>query len=385
MLAELTAACEVLGDAIGATDPSLLSGVDCAEMVELLARTEKRSAALRVLAAARAAHCGAHKSRGFSDAARWLADTSGTTTGEAKAALDTVNGLEQCPHTKEALMAGDLSLIQAREITKTEAAVAGSESKLLELAGRSGVGTLKDSARRQRLEAEDPVELHRRQHKERHFRYWVDEHGMSRGSWALPPEIGVPMCNRIDTETDRLIRESRRDGDPEPRERLAADALAKLIRGGGKPNANRAELVLVCDISAFQRGCVEPGEVCHVIGGGPVPVSVAREMATAAFIKAVLHDGTRIETVAHLGRYLNAKLRTALGLGEPPLFDGAMCAHCDRRYGLQWDHADPVANHGPTSYDNLRALCWPCHKEKTDRDRAAGLLRPRPPTAPDPP
>jgi hypothetical protein len=51
VLTELTAACEVLGDAIGATDPSLLSGVDCAEMVELLARTEKRSAALRVLAA----------------------------------------------------------------------------------------------------------------------------------------------------------------------------------------------------------------------------------------------------------------------------------------------------------------------------------------------
>ncbi len=234
MLAKLTEACRVLGDAIGATDPSLLSGVDCAEMVELLARTEKRSAALRVVAAARAASCGAHKNRGFSDPARWLADTAGTTTGEAKAALDTIDGLEQCPHTKEALMAGDLSLIQAREITKTEAAVAGSESKLLELAGRSGVGALKDSARRQRLEAEDPAELHRRQHNERYFRHWVDEHGMSRGSWALPPEVGVPMCNRIDTETDRFIREARRNGGPEPRERVAADALAKLIRRRGE-------------------------------------------------------------------------------------------------------------------------------------------------------
>ena len=38
------------------------------------------------------------------------------------------------------------------------------------------------------------------------------------------------------------------------------------------------------------------------------------------------------------------------------------------------DHIDPVANQGPTSYENLAARCYPHHREKTDRDRAAGLL-----------
>jgi hypothetical protein len=385
MLAKLTTACVALGDAIGATDPSLLSGVECAEVVELLARSEKRSAALRVLAAARAAQCGAQKGRGFSSPARWLADASGTTTGAAKAALDTAKNLDKCPHTKDALLAGDLSLAQANEITKTEVAVPGSESELVELAGRTGVNGLVDAARRRRLEAEDPIERHRRQRLERQFRHWVDEHGMIRLSGAWPPEHGVPICNRIDAETDRLARETRRKGDPESRERLAADALASLILGGRQPKGQRADLVLVCDIAAFQRGYAGPDEVCHVIDGGPVPVAVAWEIATTAFIKAVLHDGVRIDTVAHLGRHISAELRTALGVGGPPLFNGAMCVDCDRRYGIEWDHVDPVANGGPTSYDNLRARCWPCHQEKTRRDRAAGLLKSHPSAAPDPP
>jgi hypothetical protein len=138
------------------------------------------------------------------------------------------------------------------------------------------------------------------------------------------------------------------------------------------------DLVLVCDIAAFQRGYAEPGELSQVIGGGPVPVSVARELAVGAFIKAVLHDGTRIDTVAHYGRHINAALRTALSLGDPPLFQGAVCADCGRRYGLQWDHVDPVAHGGPTSMINIKPRCMPCHLEKTQRDRQAGLLTPQP-------
>jgi hypothetical protein len=45
-------------------------------------------------------------------------------------------------------------------------------------------------------------------------------------------------------------------------------------------------------------------------------------------------------------------------------------------YGLEWDHDDPVANDGLTSYENLVARCKPDHWAKTERDRKAGLLRP---------
>jgi 5-methylcytosine-specific restriction endonuclease McrA len=101
---------------------------------------------------------------------------------------------------------------------------------------------------------------------------------------------------------------------------------------------------------------------------------VARRLAERAFIKAVIHDGVRIETVKHIGRYIPAELRTALELGDPPGFEGLSCVDCGTSEGLQRDHVDPVANGGLTTYDNMRGRCWGCHEKKTEQDRQAGLL-----------
>lgn len=386
MLAELTAACRAMDLALDVFEPAQLSGADCARSVELLARVEKRCAAARVIAAARAADCGAHRDRGFSDPRAWLSHTSGISSGDAKAALDTAKGLGDCPATHAAWRAGELSLAQAAEITKTEAAAPGSEADLLEVAARSGLGTLRETGRNRRLEAQDADELHRRQRNSRYLRHWQDDHGMIHISGSFTPDVGVPVVNRIDSETDRLFRAATRDGNAESREALAADALAKIVLGEAGGNSTRADLVLVCDISAFQRGHSHTGEVCHIIGGGPVPVSVAWELSLNAFIKAVLHDGVAIGTVAHFGRHLKAEVRTALGLGPPPLFPGEVCREegCGRRYHLEYDHIDPLIHGGPTAIDNLEPLCHHCHAEKTRRDRKAGLLRPRPhPTQPE--
>jgi hypothetical protein len=154
--------------------------------------------------------------------------------------------------------------------------------------------------------------------------------------------------------------------------------------GGGKGRSRRPDLVIVVDVMAYRRGHAHPGEVSHIIGGGPIPVRFARDLARDAFLKVVVHDGVNIHTVAHFGRYRPAELDTALALGAPPDFDGVTCAEvgCDRRYGLQWDHQDPVANHGPTSAANLQPLCYDHHTEKTKRDRKAGRLRGRKERAP---
>ncbi len=113
-----------------------------------------------------------------------------------------------------------------------------------------------------------------------------------------------------------------------------------------------------------------------------MPASAAREAAgDDAFIKAVVHDGVKIDTVVHYGRHISAELRTALDMGDPPGLEGVVCVEpgCGRRYGLEWDHVDPVANGGPTSFQNLKGRCWRCHQAKTRRDRIAGLLGNRDP------
>ena len=144
-------------------------------------------------------------------------------------------------------------------------------------------------------------------------------------------------------------------GETEDRAAYAADAFARMVTGQGKGRAARADVVFACDYRAYQRGHAHEGEVCHIIGGGPVPVSVVREIAKDAFLKVAFHDGVEIQQVAHFGRHRPAELETALGLGAPPDFAGVTCCEpgCERRYGLEWDHVDPVANEGPTSFENL--------------------------------
>jgi 5-methylcytosine-specific restriction endonuclease McrA len=105
---------------------------------------------------------------------------------------------------------------------------------------------------------------------------------------------------------------------------------------------------------------------------------VVRELAEDAFLKAVLHDGVSVHTVAHFGRHRPAALQTALDLGAAPEFQRVTCTDCDRKYHLEWDHLDPCANGGVTSFANLTPRCPPCHHTKTERDRRAGLLRGRP-------
>ena len=146
---------------------------------------------------------------------------------------------------------------------------------------------------------------------------------------------------------------------------------------GAKGTSARADVVFVCSLDAYRRGTTEGDEMCHVIGAGPVPVSVVRDaVAHDAFVKAVVTDGVTISTVEHFGRRMSAELRTALELGSPATLDGAVCAEdgCDRRYGLELDHDDPVAHGGMSSYENLRFRCGPDHWAKTERDRRAGLL-----------
>jgi uncharacterized protein DUF222/HNH endonuclease len=363
-----------LRSALAEFDPALVAGDDAALIAEELAVTEKACAAARARAAVRAAECRSHERRGFPDAAEWLARAAGSSRGEAQAAMATASALAPGSPTASALAAGDVSLKQAQVIARTEAECPGAEAELVELAKRSSLAALEDEGRRRRLAAADPEELHRRQHRAREFRHWRDREGMTRLAGMLPPTVGVALMNRLDDETDRIRRAAT---EPEPRPAHAADALVAMMNGAGSGKRSSTDLVLVCNLTAFRRGHAHEGERCHIVGGGPLPVPVARRLAEDAFLKVVLHDGVRIDTVVHFGRHIPAELRTALELGPPPRFDGVECAEqgCGRRYGLEWDHVDPLAHGGPTSYDNLAARCWPHHRAKTGRDRQAGLLR----------
>ncbi len=360
-------------DAAARFEADRWSGADCARLADDLARAAKACEAAAGRAAARAVACN------HGDV-EWVARTSGVTPAQARESLATTSALAECAATSSAVADGSVSLTQAREIVRAEAAVAGSETALLEVAATRGMAGLRDESRRVVLGSVDRDELHRRQRAARTFRHWIDEEGMVAGRFRLSPEVGVAFGARLDAETDRVHRSARRAGSVEAREAHAADALVALASGKGKSRSGRADVVFVCSLDAYRRGRTEGDELCHVIGSGPVPVGVVRAAVTDdAFVKAVVVRGVEIHTVAHFGRRISATLRTALELGPAPRFEGAVCVEdaCDRRHGLERDHVDPVANGGVTSYDNLEARCRPDHRAKTKRDRTAGLLTPQ--------
>jgi hypothetical protein len=345
------------------------SGADCAAIAEDLALTQKACAAASARAAARAIDCG----RGDVE---WVARTSGTTPRQARESLLTTAELGECAATTAAVASGAVSLAQAREIVRAEKSVPGSEDALLQVAKSRGMAGLREESRRVVLGSIDRDELHRRQHTARSVRHWIDGEGMVAGSFRLPPDVGAQFVHRLDAETDRLHRAARRAKRGEARAALAADALIAMTKVHPSRPSTRADVVYVCDLRAAVRGHTHGDELCHIVGAGPVPVDVLRAAAVDAFVKVVLRDGTKLDTVIHYGRHIPAVLRTALDLGDPERLDGAVCVEdgCDRRHGLEWDHADPVANGGPTSYENLHARCQPHHWDKTERDRLAGLL-----------
>jgi hypothetical protein len=349
-----------------ALEPRVYSADECVAIVERLARLEKACAAARAGTAARAAECNAHRAKGFANPADWLASATGVSTAQADRELSVATGVEALPATQEAVKAGRLSLAQAHEVVTTVAGCPEAEEEMLALAEKSCLRRLKHEGRRRRLAALAPESLHERQRAARYHRHWRDELGMIRYTGAMMPEDGVPFMNRLDVETDRQWRAARRDGRFEPHEQLAADAFARMVSGEGKGHAVRADVVYVCNLDTGH---------AHVAGGGPVPMAVFDDAARDGFVKAVMHDGTKIDTVVHYGRHgLPAVVRTAIELGDPPEFDGIRCTDCDAELGLQWDHADPVANGGPTTRNNLKPRCYRCHVEKTERDRQAGLL-----------
>jgi len=267
-----------LRQALVALRPDDYAGADGAALAEQLAVTGNAALAAAARLAARAADRGAYRAKGFTDAAEWFARASGSSPSQAKVAIDTAWAVEECPSTKDAVMSGEVSLDQAAVITKTEFAVPGSEAELLDLAKTASMKSLKDRARDTRLGSIDVDELHRRQHKARQFRHWRNELGNICVRGELTPELGVPFVNALDAETDRVRKAARRAGGDESWDAYAADAFANLVAGAGPNKGVRADLVVVADINALRRGHPHEGEPCHIVGGGPIPVHVVRDL-----------------------------------------------------------------------------------------------------------
>ena len=381
----------VVGSLAGGIRPDEVSADEAADLLAVLVRVKDMCAGLESLFLARAAEAPRFAPSGGQSRDDKIARATRRTTRAAKRAMATSKVANDEPTLGDAMRRGDVSERQAEQIADAARHDPAAIPELLGKARSEDVKGLADACARVKAASEpDPEGKHRRIHARRKLSHWTDADGARCGFWKMTPEAAAEVEHVLDAYTNAEFKRARAEGRRELFEAYRADGLLRAMRAAAGGSTDevvpvRKELVIRVDRDAFTRGHTHPGEVCEIRGLGPVPVSVAREIADDAFLKALLHDGTDIKLVKHYGRHIPAELRTAL------LDKHQVCVDpgCNRCQGLELDHFDPVAQGGETSSANVGPKCKPSHKAKTRTDNArtramkdAGTLPPRPPPKP---
>jgi hypothetical protein len=294
-----------------------------------------------------------------------VAAKTGVSSGQAIAVLETARNLESAPLTKQEFVSGRLSEAQAREISGASVANPRAERALLERAHSDGFKGLREECQRVRAAAvSDELVRYEAIRRKRYFRQWTDHDGAVRLDARLTPDAGAAVIAAVDAQRDRIFREARRAGRREAGEAYAADALVELVTrtGSGERSGPKAMVHVLVDHAALVRGQVQAGEGCEIPGVGPIPVATARALTYDAIIKALLVDGTDIKEVAHPGRTIPARLRTALEIRDPE----CVVPGCNVRHNLQIDHYKvDYADGGKASEANCARECGWHHYLRT--------------------
>ncbi len=359
MFEEVRSAVAALERVARELDPLLLDGQDAADLLEPFGRGERVCAAAKALLARRVDETGVWRSNGHRSAAHWVAEATGETVGAAARALETARALDELPATADAFRAGQLSEVQAAEITSAAGNDPQAEAALLATAAETSVKGLRDRCREVRAGAEaDDAAWARRLHMGRRGHEWTDADGTYRLEGRMAPDAGARFSAAWRAHTDRIFQEARRAGRREPRAAYAADALVALAcEGPCKP----VQVSVVVDSVALARGHTEPGERCEISGVGPAPVTTVRALADDSVVSVLVRDGDDISAVSKPTRTIPAKLRRALEARDP------ICPvqGCANDHFLEIDHIVPLAEGGRTELANLWRPCSHHHDLKT--------------------
>jgi hypothetical protein len=396
----MTSVTSALGSLVADLEPDTLLGADAASLYADFARLERLVVAAKTLLAPRIATSGHWEHEGHRSPAGLLAVLEGGSTGQAKRLLATGQQLAGLPSVEAALRTGRLSGHKAAEIT--DAATVDPRAETMLLAGSESESLIATKERCQRFRAtasrHDPVATLRRIHGQRSFTHWIESDGTFAYKGTDTPERGAALLARLLPAANRLADARRAaaagvttgpsspDTPEETSTALRADALFLLVTGGttrpevevhvgvegdtdaGLPTAGTlidrpapATVMVRVDVEALERGHALPGELCALDGMGPIPVPLARSLATDAFLAVVFTEAGDIRAVSHRGRTINAKLRTALAFRDRT----CVVPGCSMPYGLEIDHLDQWALGGATELDNLALLCSFHHRKKT--------------------
>ncbi|MEI7859747.1 MAG: hypothetical protein WCI26_07925 [Acidimicrobiales bacterium] len=369
-------------------DAACFTGPDAGRMVARFARIERLACAGKTFAAHRSAEAEIHRDSGHHDPARWLAEQTGETVGQAADTLALGRALASQPGVEDAFRRGKLSDPKVKLISRAVTANPGSESDLLGSADQATVRQVQDRCARAKAQARSADEEAKRQEalrSRRSCRTWIDrEDGAFCMSARLTPDAGARVLSVLEATTDKMFNAARAAGRRDSHDNYAADALVAIITGstdhlvdpedpdGGEDGtarrrtsrSSRARVHVRIDLDALRQGSVGPGQMCEIPGVGPISVQTAKEIMGDAITTLFITNGIDVPAICNLGRHIPAAISAAL-LERDPI---CVVPGCDRSDHLQVDHCHlDYAKGGATEWWNLVRICQHHHLLKTTK------------------
>jgi hypothetical protein len=364
---EVRLAERLLAVAVEGLVPDEVALRDACAVWSVFDRIERLAAHAKVLSAARVEVSGDWKQAGARSAAEHLGRVSGSGTRQARRMLEHSKALAQLPGVVAAMRDGALSAAQLEVLVPAAAADPGGADELVGLAATTNLLELREACLRATTKADpDPEATHRRIHAHRYLRTRTDGEGARMVSVRGTAERVARLEQALEPLLDGLFEQGRVSGRKEPREAYAFDALVALADRDDTTSEKkrvpkpRYLALLQVPLAALTRGAVDGEETCEIVGVGPVPVRVARELLGESILKLVITKGVDVANVVHLGRGPTAAQRIAVLWSKPKCANEA----CSSRF-VELDHRDPWATTHHTTIDEIDPLCKHDHNLKT--------------------
>lgn len=190
---------------------------------------------------------------------------------------------------------------------------------------------------------------------------WLDH--QANGMSYLRAYISTADAIRIDA---MLGAHARTHSDDRTLDQRRADELVARLLGhaDGEPRSSRAVIGIVVPVTSLAGLDDQPG--ASFDGSFALPADLVRDLATepgTLFHRVMTDPLGKILDITELGRFPSNKLKTAIDIR-----DGTCRFPTCSRPAMQSDKDHHIPHpHGPTSPDNLRALCRRHHNIKTAR------------------
>ncbi len=374
-------------------EAGVLTAAEALTAVELFAEVKRLAEVGEALAAKRVDETSAWRAAGARSVGHFLAGRTGESPSQVGRMVDTARKLDRLGDTADAVRTGQVSIEQAAAIAGAAAIDPGCERDLLDTARSSDLGSLKKAAARARAAGDRHDEQrHARQRAAREFRMWVDDDGMGNARWRTTPEEYAELQAIHERFRDEAFEAARTAGRRDPERHLASDGFARLLRAAagcgeqrdGSPAKKDVRLFVLVSDTALLRGRTEPGETCEIVGTGPVPVSVAKQVCGPnPFVSIIETDGTDVHRVVRAGRRIAPEIRDALFVRDR----GCVVPGCTTTRRLEVHHVVPYAESRQTRLDELATVCAH-HHDRISHDGAVlaggpGQWHWRPPPRPD--